>query len=115
MSDSTESLPTHLTRSSAFGKACPFKALLASRSFQAIATPSRRDARPPAVTFYSGIAALTKPLFIGGNLNHLTSTDTEDDPIVVVYRHVEGIERVMSLAGLPVLDLIAQDELRMSP
>jgi hypothetical protein len=44
-------------------------------------------------------------------MDQFTSADTGDDPIVVIYRHVEGIERVTSLAGLPVLDLIARDEL----
>ncbi len=44
-------------------------------------------------------------------MDQVTSADTDDDPIVIIYRHVEGIERVTSLAGLPVLDLIARGEL----
>jgi len=44
-------------------------------------------------------------------LDHIISPGADDGPIVVIYRHAEGIERVASLAGLPVLDLIARNEL----
>jgi hypothetical protein len=59
----------------------------------------------------SSIAVSYEPLFIGGDMDQLTFADTKDDPVVVLYRHVEGIERITSLGGTPVLDLIAQNEL----
>jgi hypothetical protein len=46
-------------------------------------------------------------------VDQLSSTGTDDDPIIVIYHHVEGSERVTSLAGLPVLDLIARHELTL--
>jgi hypothetical protein len=65
-----------------------------------------------AVTSFHHLRSLTIAFFIGGDLNQVKSVDTNaNDPIVVIYRHVEGIERVTSLAGLPVLDLIARGEL----
>jgi hypothetical protein len=44
-------------------------------------------------------------------LGQVTFTDADADPIVVIYRDAKGIERVTSLAGPRVLDLIARGEL----
>jgi hypothetical protein len=50
--------------------------------------------------------------FLREELKQVKSTDTSgDDPIAVIYSHVEGIERVSSLADMPVLDLVARNEL----
>jgi hypothetical protein len=43
--------------------------------------------------------------------NPLTTDIESHDPIVVIYRQVEGMERITSLDGLPVLDLIARGTL----
>jgi hypothetical protein len=65
---------------------------------------------PARCTIPFQIAAY-EPRFIGGDVDQIICADTDHDPIVVIYRQVDGIERVTPLTGLPVLDLIARDEI----